>query len=196
VVFHRAANWKNARKVLEKGHLWHHRCVLFLEKGQVSVIRSGDTVSFSQGFGGYQINQVNQRRTEPMIHKTPGGKVLLLAELDNGHLHNIISLKLDNLEAAKQVLGETVRRNKFDEALYGELMSEDNARDFVAGFDLSIAPYLAEALIREMDLSMLTRRYQELLGRKSKIKISLAQRRRLISQDSPRETIDMDDFDD
>ena len=131
-----------------------------------------------------------------MIHKTPGGKVLLLAELDNGHLHNIISLKLDNLEAAKQVLGETVRRNKFDEALYGELMSEDNARDFVAGFDLSIAPYLAEALIREMDLSMLTRRYQELLGRKSKIKISLAQCRRLISQDSPRETINMDDLDD
>jgi len=117
-----------------------------------------------------------------MIHKTREGKVFLLAELEDLHLHNILNVKLDTLETAKAVLGEVAKRNKFVEALYGEVMNEDNARDFVAGFDRSIAPYLAEALIRGLDVSVHVSRYQDLIGRKSKIKISYAQRQKLLDQ--------------
>jgi len=52
----------------------------------------------------------------------------------------------------------------------------------VAGFDRSIAPYLAEALIRGLDVSVHVSRYQDLIGRKSKIKISYAQRQKLLDQ--------------
>ena len=115
-----------------------------------------------------------------MIHRTREGKELLLAELEDTYLTNIINLKLDTLEIAKRVLRETTKRHKFDEALYGELMSEEKARNFVAGLDRNVAPYLVEALIRGLEISTYVKRYQDLIERYSKIKISLAQRRNLI----------------
>lgn len=112
-----------------------------------------------------------------MKHKTRDGREILLAELEDLHLINIISNKLDTLEEAKLILTDDAPRNKFDTALYGEVMNEEYAYDFVADFDRAIGPYIAEASIRELDIRDLLDRYRQLVGRKTRVTLSVRKRR-------------------
>lgn len=117
-----------------------------------------------------------------MLHRTREGKVFLLAELENGHLMNIINQKLESFELAKAILNDTRKKSRFDEALYGEVMNEESASDFVADFDGKVSPYIVEALIRGLDANSQITKYRELIGRSSKIKISYAQKQKLIAE--------------
>ena len=115
-----------------------------------------------------------------MVHTMKDGEKILLAEMKDRHLRNTVAYLLRRFSGAKEVLCETVKRNKFDEALYGRSMDEDEAKDYVASFDRIFSPYIVECLIRGIDVRTYIDEYQELIQRRTMISISATQRRLLL----------------
>jgi hypothetical protein len=108
--------------------------------------------------------------TESGKHRTKEGVVMAIAEMEDGHLMNLLNYRLRILGVAEGVIGN--KENNFKRKLNGveREMNKKEAYFFVENFQVTFAPYFLEASIRELELTKIKDDLRKYLGRKEVIK--------------------------
>jgi len=104
-----------------------------------------------------------------IYHRTAKGDKLLVAEMDNGHLSNTISMFCRHIKTAKLMLQGEIKKDKFDQALFGSRydLDEDDIKEIINKRTEQIQPYLGEAMLRGLNFTELL---QDVFGRAEQIK--------------------------
>lgn len=100
-------------------------------------------------------------------HKTADGTVMLIADMEDSHLHNLINFHLTRMENAKSAARNKVQASSFARALYeAPEVSEEDAAIIVKEGVYRLMPYLSEAWLRGTSAE-LRHRFLQLLERES-----------------------------
>jgi len=102
-----------------------------------------------------------------MRHTTRDGQVMLIAEMTDKHLKNTISLYIDSLGHAKNVInGKT---DTFQNKLVGNRDSKVDAERFVDGYNNLFPSYIFEAVLRGVDIEKYMKKVRKLHDRDSQL---------------------------
>ena len=91
-----------------------------------------------------------------LTHTTKEGQTLMIAEMDNNHLKNTVTMILKGVEMAKEVL-KGKELDPFKKALYSSrtpAMSKTQAKKIIATAPENVSPYILECVIRGIDFSV------------------------------------------
>ena len=89
-------------------------------------------------------------------HKTASGQVMLICQMEDSHLENMIKLLSKKMLEAKSVLTNSSNLDPVTSVLAG-IQTEDiiyNAKSSMKHFHEKLQPYVMEAALRGLDVSM------------------------------------------
>jgi hypothetical protein len=149
--------------------------------------RGTNRASYSQA----EINPVDkvEKEKDMLVHTTSDGQEMLVAQMGDQHLKRTIQMWIRKLQAAKARLDPENKPSAFEEAMYGETFSEDDAKKTLRKYDVRLAPYFLEAQVRGMDISAELEELQKIIDRKEQLHLS-------INVGSSRHLLDYTDDDD
>jgi hypothetical protein len=98
------------------------------------------------------------------MHTTKQGDTMLIAQMTNVHLVNQLNLMVRKFRDAQHVL-LAPENSKFTKALYGDILSTDQAEQYANWFMERFPFYLFEAQVRKLLIEDLLDELREILGR-------------------------------
>jgi hypothetical protein len=99
-----------------------------------------------------------------MNHITKEGVVMNIAEMEDTHLVNTISMIIRTLGQAKNVI-ETPKTKAFESVLYDEKLDTKKAERIIKSHEIKLGVYILEANVRTLDITVPMKEYREIIGR-------------------------------
>ena len=103
------------------------------------------------------------------IHTTKDNKTIHIVSMTDAHLLNQISVLIRKLKDANTIIINGHNISKVEMMMSGIKINMSSYESIIENFRDTIAPYILEALHRNLDLSFYIKEIQEISGRSSAI---------------------------